>query len=345
MPSPARADAITSLRFFAAAHVVAYHYARDAAGMPEVVTSLLYAGPASVGLFFVLSGFVLARRYGDGVPFREYAVARVARIVPLYWLSLVLSAPLLLATPHPAAALLTVPVFLQAWLPHTALAWNEPAWSLSAEMFFYALFPVILPWAQRRRSPLRAAALLWVGTMLLLAAAMTIYPPARASFALIPDDAVLVSVLFNPAVMLPQFAFGVLLGVARCRIPGWWTAVAAVALAGILCGLPMPRLLMNGGLLMPLFGLAIAGASRIQGGWLTSRPLVVAGEASYGLYLLQVPVAVWFSVAYAPAPRAFAAYFTVLLAVSLLTHRWIERPLREAIRRAMARISPRPAMA
>src|SRR5688572_10207672 len=128
-------------------------------------------------------------------------------------------------------------------------------------MFFYALFPVILPWAQRRRSPLRAAALLWVGTMLLLAAAMTVHPPARASFALIPDDAVLVSVLFNPAAMLPQFAFGVLLGVARCRIPGWWTAVAAVALAGILCGLPMPRLLMNGGLLMPLFGLAIAGAS------------------------------------------------------------------------------------
>jgi peptidoglycan/LPS O-acetylase OafA/YrhL len=79
-----RAEALTSLRFFAAAHVVAYHYARDTPGLPAFVTSLLYAGPCSVGLFFVLSGFVLARRYGNGVPLRDYAVARIARIVPLY---------------------------------------------------------------------------------------------------------------------------------------------------------------------------------------------------------------------------------------------------------------------
>jgi peptidoglycan/LPS O-acetylase OafA/YrhL len=333
VPSLPRADAITSLRFFAAAHVVAYHYARESPGLPQFVTSLLYAGPCSVGLFFVLSGFVLARRYGGGIRVRDYAAARIARIVPLYWLSLVLAAPLLLITPHPIAAVITVPTFLQAWVPQTALAWNEPAWSLSAEMFFYAVFPALLPWAQRLRHPLRAAALLWVGTVVLLAAVMSVYHPARASFALIPDDTLLAVLLFNPALMLPQFTFGVLLGVARLRLPAWWTAVAIVALAVILGAVPLPRIVMNGGVLMPLFGLMIVAASHIQRGWLTTRPLVVVGEASYGLYLLQVPVALWFAVAYAPAAQAFGTYFVVLLGASLLTHRFIELPLRGAIRR------------
>jgi peptidoglycan/LPS O-acetylase OafA/YrhL len=330
-----RSDAITSLRFFAAAHVVAYHYARELSGLPQFVTSLLYAGPSSVGLFFVLSGFVLARRYDGGVRVRDYAVARIARIVPLYWLSLVLAAPILLVTPHPIAAVITVPTFLQAWVPQTTLAWNEPAWSLSVEMFFYAVFPALLPWAQRLRHPLRAAALVWVGTVLLLAAVMKVYPPARAAFALIPDDPLLVLLLFNPALMLPQFTFGVLLGVARLRLPTWWAAVGVVVLTVILGGLPLPRILMNGGALIPLFGLVIVAASGMQRGWLTARPLVAAGEASYGLYLLQVPVALWFAAAYAPAAQAFGTYFVVLLGASLLIHRGIEIPLRGAIRRAM----------
>jgi peptidoglycan/LPS O-acetylase OafA/YrhL len=304
--------------------------------LPAFVTSLLYAGPCSVGLFFVLSGFVLARRYSDGVPVWDYAVARIARIVPLYWLALILAAPLLLVTPHPVAALIMVPTFLQAWAPYTALAWNEPAWSLSAEMFFYAAFPVLLTWAQRRRAPLRAAILVWVGTVSFLTAVMTVYHPARASFALIPDDPVLGTLLFNPALMLPQFALGVLLGAARFRLAGWWLAAGAGALTLILAGLPLPRLLMNGGALMPVFGLLIVAAAGIQRGWLTSRPLVQAGEASYGLYLLQLPIALWFSIVYAPPSQAFTLYFAVLVAASLMAHRFIEVPLRQAIRRAMA---------
>jgi len=330
-----RAEALTSLRFFAAAHVVAYHYARDSPALPAFVTSLLYAGPCSVGLFFVLSGFVLARRYCGGVPVRDYAVARIARIVPLYWLALVLAAPLLLVTPHPVAALIMVPTFLQAWIPYTALAWNEPAWSLSAEMFFYAAFPMLLVWAQRQRTPLRTATLVWMGTVFLLAAVMIWYRPARAPFALIPDDPVLATLLFNPVLMLPQFVFGVLLGVAPLRLARWWAAAGVGALSLILAGLSLPRVLMNGGALMPLFGLVIVAAAGIERGWLTSRPLVLAGEASYGLYLLQVPLALWFSVVYAPPAQAFTLYFVVLVAASLMTHRLIERPLRQAIRRAM----------
>jgi peptidoglycan/LPS O-acetylase OafA/YrhL len=39
--------------------------------------------------------------------------------------------------------LIAVPLLLQAWYPPTAVLWNTPAWSLSVEAFFYALFPAI----------------------------------------------------------------------------------------------------------------------------------------------------------------------------------------------------------
>ena len=47
---------------------------------------------------------------------------------------------------------------VQAHIPSFALAWNPPAWSLSAEAFFYLVFPFVAPviLACRRRATLAA---------------------------------------------------------------------------------------------------------------------------------------------------------------------------------------------
>ncbi len=59
-------DALTSLRFFAAWHVVLYHGQRYL--LPSLaghgwLSNLVTTGPNSVGFFFVLSGFILAYTY------------------------------------------------------------------------------------------------------------------------------------------------------------------------------------------------------------------------------------------------------------------------------------------
>ncbi|NOK14937.1 acyltransferase family protein, partial [Corallococcus exercitus] len=152
--------ALTGLRFFAALHVVAFHVT-PREGRPGWLGALLDNGPASVTLFFILSGFVLAQAYlGSASPGpvsrRAFWVARLARIYPVYLLGLVLEAPpFFLAVLRqengwtlPALQRLlgvgaAVTSLTQAWIPPAACAWNCPGWSLSAEAFFYLLFPVL----------------------------------------------------------------------------------------------------------------------------------------------------------------------------------------------------------
>jgi len=161
-----RADlpALTSLRFFAAAIVLLAHM--ESAGSPLLaVNGGAAAGYHAVTFFFVLSGFILVYVYsgsreGDGlsVPPLTFLTARLARIGPAYYLGLALLLPLFLyrsfilhlVPPESSlAALVLTPFLLQAWYPPAALAWNGPAWSLSVELAFYLLFPLLLRQSNR----------------------------------------------------------------------------------------------------------------------------------------------------------------------------------------------------
>ena len=149
--------ALTGLRFFAALAVAVYHlWQYDAWNAPAWVERVVGHGSVAVTLFFVLSGYILTYRYVDGgglsTSSRRFWQARLARIVPVYVLGLVMSFPVVMALAKRsgvpvstemvkgAAALLMV----QAWWPDWALSWNPPSWSLSVEVFFYVLFPVVV---------------------------------------------------------------------------------------------------------------------------------------------------------------------------------------------------------
>jgi peptidoglycan/LPS O-acetylase OafA/YrhL len=151
---------LTSLRFFAAAEVVVYHYSADLSIPTDFFSGLAAGGYEAVTFFFVLSGFILTYVYTSArerdsfinVSTSEFWKARIARISPAYFLGLLLLLPsfvysALIAKILPIElfilGLLLVPVFLQAWWPPAALLWNIPAWSLSIECFFYALFPAL----------------------------------------------------------------------------------------------------------------------------------------------------------------------------------------------------------
>ena len=132
--------------------------------------ALVRGGYLSVNVFFVLSGFVLARGYAstrwDRDHLVRYGVRRFARIYPVYFLSLLVMMPFILMEALPwigatlktskAGLLADYVLVLQGWSGKLGVGWNTPAWSLSCELFFYALFPLFAICMRRRgwRTPL-----------------------------------------------------------------------------------------------------------------------------------------------------------------------------------------------
>lgn len=160
-----RVAALTGLRGVVAASVVLFHvwsYAAPGAGEAPVgpLHSSFEALDVGVTFFFVLSGFLLFRSYAKALltdapwpSLRNFAISRVLRIVPAYWLILLIVTVLmerrLLEQP---ARLLGNAFFLEfwfpSWYPENLHAGNGsvaivPSWSLPVEAGFYLTLPVV----------------------------------------------------------------------------------------------------------------------------------------------------------------------------------------------------------
>ena len=168
--SSRRLDSLTGLRFVAAMTVVLYHYNLLLA-YPAPWPLLRGQGRSAVGLFFVLSGFVLTYTYHhwfeaghDRLRAWSFARARFARVYPMHVAALLMMTTLILYLrwSYPAVvrghegAGFTEGVMLRSWLTNLFLIqvyfptrahenlWNTPAWSIACEAVFYALFPFFL---------------------------------------------------------------------------------------------------------------------------------------------------------------------------------------------------------
>lgn len=172
--------ALTGLRFIAALAVVLYHY-RFLIAYPSFLRPLIEEGKAGVGLFFVLSGFILVYTYldwfqADCARFWAFIRARFARVYPMHLVMLLVVTPVVLVgltrLPHfapdrpgvVAGTWLANLLLLQAYLPIPAFhLWNGPSWSISDEAFFYALFPFFVRFVLARCRSVGRTALLVVG--------------------------------------------------------------------------------------------------------------------------------------------------------------------------------------
>ena len=352
--------ALTGLRFFAAFGVVVYHFAKPIlAGWPLPFLQLAGSGYAAVSFFFLLSGFILSYSYlnREGElqgSRRNFYVARLARIYPVYLLAFLLAAPhniwlSLRVSALPVAELkllisaLGLLSLQQAWTPWTAWFWNYPAWSVSVEAFFYLAFPFVVRAISRWRllNCLKVCGGLWI---LSLAAPTLLFLVRGTTGAPELNDHLQMAVEFNPLLRLPDFVIGVLLGRAfklglEARIPrqglAWLSFTAIVAVLAFVPGIPHP--LLANGLLTPLFACLILSLTKDRGvlSSLLARPTIVKlGEASYGIYILQIPVSYLLG---APPPHhslvIFTVYVAVLIAAAMLSLQFVEMPLRSYIRK------------
>lgn len=333
------------------------------AGAPQTVQRVAGYGSSTVGLFFILSGFILTYGYlGGGRPLDRPAfwVARISRIYPVYVLGLLVAAPLTFQTPiadgtrglaRLVLGAITAPTLTQAWLPTTAVVWNAPGWSLSVEAFFYLVFPFAAPVLMRAstRTAVAALVLAWIACLIPPLVHGAIFPDLLADGAE-PWARV---VKFNPLLRFPEFAAGILLarifltrqsqstfkrshGFERLHSLAW----LALLLAIWLLGPTIPFLLSNNGIFDPLFAALVytlAGGGGVLGRVLSLKSTVLLGEASYSVYVLHEPVLEWLNhfndLGLLPAD-AFArwwfipAYCAAILGLSFVSFAVVERPCR-----------------
>jgi peptidoglycan/LPS O-acetylase OafA/YrhL len=294
---PSRLDSLTSLRFFAAAAVVILHLSLQF-GLPDAIGEAAGLGYVAVAFFFALSGFVLAWTARPGDTARRFYGRRFARVWPPHATVVALAVPVIyLAGGTPVwGALPFVLTCTHVWIPSPAwhYAFNGPSWSLGAEAFFYALFPVLIRVARRQRLRQLAAV-----TVAMMAAA------ALVVVLLVPDTAWGFLLYLNPLYRIGEFALGMLLAMAvrRGRRAPWptWAPVAGCACvyAALLRFAPrdsegtIPRVLADSALLPFLLAVIAAAATADLRGRRTPlrwRTLVALGDRSFALYLVHVPL-------------------------------------------------------
>jgi peptidoglycan/LPS O-acetylase OafA/YrhL len=159
-----RFENINLLRAFAAIAVVVYHvieYGQWTAFPREGPLLVFRIGWIGVDLFFVISGFVIARsalgmwrQDPEHFPSR-YAVRRIARIVPLYLLTCVLWVaffkPDFFEPPatHWLWQIGAHATFTHTFWPSTYGSIVGVNWTLGIEMQFYLLVALLVPWLAR----------------------------------------------------------------------------------------------------------------------------------------------------------------------------------------------------
>jgi peptidoglycan/LPS O-acetylase OafA/YrhL len=332
--------ALTGFRFLLAFWVLLHHLTGHgqalepaALSLPHCLYTLIRGGYMAVATFFVLSGFVLARSYGGtqwtGRNVWRYGAGRLARVYPVYLLSLALVAPFILADRTPGRGLFAgaYALLLQGWLGPIPVNWNTPAWSLSCEMFFYLAFPLVAAFIPRAK---------WGATT---AAALGACCLTRVLLAVGLPDAV------KPLVHLADFLMGIaaaciydLLRQSGRRLSGAWLYLPGCLLAGAAIAYPqwLPRGLDLNTAMRPLNGAALVGFA-LGGGWLaralSSRVAVYLGKSSYAMYILHVPVLWW----YQRWARPFSAplYIATVILISAVVYGCFEEPANRYLRRRL----------
>jgi len=346
----AQLPALTGLRFLAALGVVGAHFGRWLA-LPAPVHALVARGSVGVSLFFVLSGFILTYTYRapDSTlrgTARAFYVARFARIYPLYLCGLTLA----LVTVDPWAPQPFLPIsavlalnlgLLQSWLPPLQAIINGPGWSLSAESFFYLLFPMLLPLCLRLspRARLTLGLVAWVTAL---------------SGQIVAQGLGFTDSGAIPIGRLPEFLCGMLMGCQWCnrrRDLAWCDrscdTITVLLLVGVAASLiyspPAWTAVLVNGVFAPAWAMLIYALAHGKGqiaAFLSLPQLVLLGEASYALYILHFPLwDGWRACLSAPLLAALqnplyeAIYLGLAVGVSILAYQLIERPARRALRR------------
>ncbi|HWV48248.1 MAG TPA: acyltransferase [Microbacterium sp.] len=358
LPRPARTprlDSLTGLRWWAALAVFFFHI-RNIVPLPGPVAEIALYGNYGVAFFFILSGFVLTWSWRSSVGIGTFYWRRFARIYPLHLVTLLLAIPVFYSfTPDPAqtwvkpfdlGVLVLSLLLLQGWSrdPVILFSGNPAAWTLTAEMFFYALHPFItrvIRLFTARVAVCTAGGLLALGFV------------GRAL--IVADPSGWLAGLPWPVLRLNEFVIGMCLAWAfrqgwRPRLPVWipialligyvlavllvHRAPETAAVYSTLSGFTAETMVVLFAMLICAFAAAdLGGRSRLS----RSGPLVALGEWSYAFYLIHATLIYFVLSLIGPQPGLRGVLWTaVLLGAAILSawalHVLVERPVESRLR-------------
>lgn len=330
---------IQFLRFVAAFAVVVTHCTFYTFERLDRSMYVYETGAAGVRLFFVISGLVMmlssGKLVGQAGGWRNFAVRRVNRIVPLYWAATLFKVLVLLLTPAVALhssfdwdaivkSLLFIPDLNVEGEFRPVLG---VGWTLNFEMFFYALFGLALSTGVK---PIRFMAPI----LLILSALSLVTSPAMPEVLRFWCDPIVLDFLAGMLI-----AGWIRRGGSVPETAAW--LIGACGLAYLFVpGLPRPG--ASAALLASLLTTCAAAAVIVAAMALEGRtgkyvpgPVLHLGAASYSLYLVHPLVApavpqvlgklelIW--------PQVSVA-LSVLAAViaALFAYRFVEAPLSDA---------------
>lgn len=362
-PSVSEIPSLTGVRILAAAWVVIAHFRYEMFGLfpeTEIVRSFIEGGYLGVEVFFILSGFILSHNYAGRFhrvawpAYREFLVKRVARIYPVHAATFIVVAGMVAAaaifgvklnsegTHNPINFIMNA-AMLQALPP--AFAWNAPAWSISAEMGAYVVFPFLAVSVMRVKSR-KALILLAAGaiafTLIGLLAVEQLGDYSPTSYASIW---LRISGEFAAGCFLWRFWH-------EFTTPGRIFDVLAIVGAVGACGM---LLLQEGStatdfFALPFIALLILGCAGAAGPVqriLASAPLVYGGRISYSLYMVHYVVLMagkkllpWGDYEdrnFLIRAGVLAAYFVVSFSLAALVFHLVEEPSRRRIVRKLGR--------
>jgi peptidoglycan/LPS O-acetylase OafA/YrhL len=299
--------AVDHLRFGAAALVLLYHAVHNLRTDPNPapgtqwaysdnpLTTFVVEGHTGVALFMVLSGFILTTgSLGRDIDYRAFIRNRLLRVGPLYLVVLFVAMVVVGSSFSLGAAIQTTLGFARFPGGFTTGAFAVVLWAVGVEMQFYLLFPFFLRLLDNRGPrPL-------IQFILLMAVLRTV-----AALSAVPGMDYDHLTYFSLVGRIDQFLIGMLAAYAfphiRAYVGRVWVAAGAFAVAvGVLFaynklhGTEDPGVwrtvwvdveaLVWAAVLLSYVATARFGRGR------SSAALAWAGERSYGLYLLHVPL-------------------------------------------------------
>lgn len=332
------------LRGLAILLVVLYHFSSRyndlhpahayAVGVPRVSFGWL-----GVELFFMISGFIIYFTIQRKATANEFLISRFARIVPPFWVAIVVCLGLellrarLVGDAFAGGALdILFNFLLVADLTHSVVI-SGVFWSLFVEVKFYVVFAVLWAWFDMRKE----------STFL------------RAFVVLIVLAAINNFVRRYPLGFDINFFLLFWVGIAACKylfesLP--LRRYVLVTAAATLCAFVYPNPERQTSLVLAtlVFAFAMVATPRLFERYALleklTAPLAALGRISYSLYLTHETIgyllmAVLAGIVASQA-MGIAAAFLVSLGVALASYRYIERRDRAIARALMQRLAPRP---
>ncbi|GAA4045521.1 acyltransferase [Flavobacterium chungnamense] len=352
-PKPNHFKALTGVRAIAAIMIFVYHnrkYWKDDIH-PELFR---FCNELNLGvqLFFVLSGFLIAKSYGSKplqslTHYRKYFVQRIVRIMPLYWLLLTLYyldsgfGNYRFSLPHY--------LLLQGFSSTHSLDAISQSWSLTVEMTFYAFAPLLLLLLEKHLKYLLLFLIVLFTTTLLLGHLWTLYNGNPDKY-LVPIEFVTMSTFAGQSLLF-------LAGIFLAYYPKFWNQIPFSKYATAIGGF---------GFVLTLYVIGWFQESRVDHGtnhwqgkvlffivlpffivllfqglmsqrtylqqFLSSKVMVLLGNASFAFYLVHI--------SYANLKlKSFVFFpdrnFILLWLVSIALYYGFEKPIYDRYRRSV----------